>query len=117
MLQKLRLCLVVLVLVLAIFTSCAPERFAKNSYFDGAVIVEYRQSYAVGSNDYLTFRFYEKGAYEVSFKGRVFSSTPKNFTKTIEVAPREIVIKQRALPDVLQITILKDGKSESHKFF
>jgi len=97
------------------------EYFSKSSYFDGAVIVEYNTR-AKGISAYLTFRFYEKGTYEVSFsitpdkRGRHRDKIPQNFTKTIEVAPREIVIKQYILPDFLRVTIVKDGESESHDF-
>jgi len=99
-----------------------PEYFSKSSYFDGAVIVEYKQSRMRGTNDYLTFRFYEKGNYDISFstthRGGCFGENriPQNFTKTIEVPPREIVVEQYILPNFLQITITRNGKSESHDF-
>lgn len=122
MLRKLSL-FVGLVIGVALLAGCKHRQyFAEGSYFDGAVIAEYKQSRARGSNDYLTFRFYEKGTYEISFSitpdkgGRGQDKIPQNFTKTIEVAPREIVVEQYILPDFLRITITKDGKSESHDF-
>ena len=104
-----------LILGIALLAGCTREYFAKGSYFDGAVIAEYKQSTARGTNDYLAFRFYEKGTYEISFSitpgkgGRGQDKVPQNFTKTIEVAPREIVVAQYVLPDFLRITITKNG--------
>jgi len=112
-----------LILGFAFLVGCGSgEFFAKGSYFDGAAIVEYKQSRERGRNDYLTFRFYEKGTYAISFSitpdkyGRGQDKIPQNFTKTIEVAPREIVVEQYVLPDFLRVTITKDEKSESHDF-
>ncbi|MDO8537032.1 MAG: hypothetical protein Q7R94_02190 [bacterium] len=114
-----------LILGIALLASCGrspSEYFSKGSYFDGAVIAEYKQNTAHGTNDYLTFRFYEKGTYKISFsitpdKGdRHRDKIPQNFTETIEVAPREIIVEQYILPDFLRITITKDGKSESRDF-
>jgi len=114
---------VCLILGIAVLVGCGSrEYFAKSSYFDGAAIVEYKQNRVHGSNNYLTFRFYEKGTYEIAFsitpgkRGRGQDKIPQNITKTIEVAPREIVVEQYILPDFLRVTITKDGKSESHDF-
>ena len=122
MLRKLSL-FVGLVVGIALLAGCEPRQyFAKGSYFDGAVIAEYKQSRAREMQDYLTFRFYEKGTYEISFSitpnkgGRGQDKIPQNFTKIIELAPREIVVEQYVLPDFLRITITKEGKSESHDF-
>ncbi len=123
MFQKLSL-FVGIILVATIFVGCGQrEYFAKGSYFDGAVIAEYKQNGTPGTNDYLTFRFYEKGTYEISFSivpgkgGNHQDKLPQNIKKIIEVTPREIIIEQYVLPDFLRITIVKDGKSESHDFF
>jgi len=110
-----------LVLTMALVIGCAREYFSKESYFNSAVIIEYKQTTARGQNDYLTFRFYEKGIYEISFSitpGKRDSPKhlPKGFTKVIEAVPREFVIKQYILPDFLRVTIARNGKSESHDF-
>jgi hypothetical protein len=111
-----------LILGIALLAGCTREYFAKSSYFDGAVITEYKQSTARGTNDYLTFRFYEKGTYEIAFsitpgkRGRGEDKIPQNITKVIVSPPLEIVIEQYVLPDFLRITITKDSKSESHDF-
>lgn len=121
MLWKLSL-LVWLVLSIAVAGCRSKEYFTKGSYFDGAVIAEYKRSTAIGTNDYLTFRFYEKGTYEISFLitsgkgGHGQDNVLQDFTKVIEVVPHEIFIEQYILPDSLQIRITKDGKSESHNF-
>jgi len=98
------------------------EYFTKSSYFDGAVVIEYRQNYVRGINDRLIFRFYEKGSYEISFSitpgngGYDQDKIPQNFRKTIKVVPREIIVVQHFLPDFLRVTIIKDGKFELHDF-
>lgn len=112
-----------LIVAITVLGGCGHrEYFSKSSYFDGDVVVEYKQSRSRETNDYLTFRFYEKGAYKISFsitpgeRGRGKDNVPKNFTKTIDSPPREIVIEQYVLPDFLRVTIDKNGKSESHDF-
>jgi hypothetical protein len=102
--------------------ACSREYFSKGSYFDGAVIVEYKQSSSRGSADYLTFRFYEKGTYQVTFSitpgkgGRGQDKIPQNFTRTFDEAPREVLVKQYILPDFLRVTITKEGKTEINDF-
>jgi hypothetical protein len=110
-----------LIIGTALFVGCGRGYFAKNSYFNGAVIVEYEQNTMHGTEDYLTFHFKEKGTYEISFSitpggGSDQKNVPNNITKVIEATPHEFVIEQYILPSYLRIMITKDGKSESHDF-
>ncbi|MFA6096185.1 MAG: hypothetical protein WC788_00990 [Candidatus Paceibacterota bacterium] len=113
-----------LLLALAIIVSLSgcTEYYSKSSYFNGTVAVEYRQTKTGNSDDYLTFRFYDPGTYEISFSipsGKAKARTgllPEDFKQEIETAPREITIKQHVLPDHIRITIKKDGQTESHDF-
>ena len=89
--------------------------FDKHSYFDGAVVVEYRQTKQRGTDDFITFRFYEKGDYGIYFKAKN-GKAPKNFEITIKEVPREHVIEQYTLPDFLSVTIYYNGAKESHEF-
>lgn len=112
----------VCVVLLGACTRTRREYFSKSSYFDGGVIVEYKQSRARGSDDYLTFRFYEKGTYQVIFSitpGKGVwgqDNIPQNFTCIIHRAPREVLVKQYVLPDFLRVTITKDGETELNDF-
>lgn len=103
-----------------------PPQYSSKSYFDGAVIVDYKDArdYAY-DNDCLTFKFYEEGDYEILFsitpkKSYPFSrkkleeNLPENFTKVIKT-PREFSTEQH-IPPFLRITIVKNGKSEFHDF-
>lgn len=98
------------------------EYLSKASYFDGTVAVEYEQTRITSHNDYLTFRFYEEGTYEISFSITPERSTrgqeylPQDFEITIDDVPREVVKEQYILPDFLRITITRNGESETHDF-
>ena len=113
-----------LLIGVAFLAGCYEEFFmSRRSYFHGAVIAEYkRQSSVRGTNDYLIFRFYERGTYEITFSARGEGDrsqykVPQDITEVIEVAPREIIVERQILPEFLRITITKDGKLESHNFF
>ena len=69
---------IMLLLALAIIVSLSgcTEYYSKSSYFNGTVAVEYKQTKTGGSDDYLTFRFYDPGTYEISF------STPPGRSRT-----------------------------------
>jgi len=115
---------VILISVVSVMflAGCQNEYFSKRSYFDDAVIVEYKQSRSRENDDYLTFRFYEKGAYQISFSitpgkgGRGQKDIPKNFTEVVKKAPRESMVRQYVLPDFLRITITRSGVTEINDF-
>lgn len=98
------------------------EFFSKSSYFDGDVVLEYKQTRSRDHNDYVTFRFYQQGTYQITFSitpgksDRDKEYLPKDFTKAIQQVPREIVVEQYVLPNFLRVTITRDGVSESHDF-
>lgn len=105
-----------------VLTGCNSENTSKDSYFNGAAIVEYTQNSERGTNDYVDIRFYEKGSYKISFSctpgkvGRTACNPPKEVLKNLETSIGEIVVTQESLPDFLRVTITKDGNSESHDF-
>ena len=108
---------------IAFLAGCVPPtgNVVKSSYFNGAVVVEHQQN-ARGIDDYVTFRFYEEGRYEISFsispgKRSGGHKIPQNFIETIRIAPREIIVKQYPLPYFLRVTITKNNVTESHDLF
>lgn len=112
-----------LILVGCLFLiGCGGTYHSKASYFDGTVAVEYDQTRVANHNDYLTFRFYEEGTYEISFSITPETSIrgqeylPEDFEITVADAPREVVKEQYILPDFLRIIITRDGESETHDF-
>ncbi len=88
----------------------------KYMYFDGAVIVEYQESYA-GKDEIVTFEFYEKGTYKIHFEGKYYKSeTPQDFTRIVKTAPQKYIIKRWRLPNHLTVTIEYNGAAETHEF-
>lgn len=91
-----------------------------SSYFNGDVVAKYENRSE--GNSKITFTIQEKGTYAFRFsvtpgeEGQGDTKSPESFKKTIEVVPREIVITQRNCLRHLRITIVRDGKSESHDF-
>ncbi len=107
------------VLLLLLFAGCGSEARSKRaSFLDGKVIVEYQENLAeYRPKYYLSFRFYEKGDYNVLFESPSRYKTPKNFWRSIDSAPQEIVFESKELPHELQITIVKDGGRRERKNF
>lgn len=114
---------IALVILLRLNNNQPPkENYAKASYFDGSVAVEYQQTRQFDKDDFVTFRFYEPGYYQVRFS--LFKSSdrdganelPVNFDATVTTFTREIVVKRRVLPDYLRITIVGHNGDETHDF-
>jgi len=114
--------LVLVVLLIGVLLAGCRTYYAKDSYFEGDVTVEYQQTQQRGTDDCLTFVFYEEGEYKVSFsitpeKGKLGADyMPEDFEITITEAPREHIVKQYILPYFLRVTIERDGVPEYHDF-
>jgi hypothetical protein len=100
---------------------------AQATYFDGSVLVDYRQSGNWSNdNDALTITIYEPGSYRFLFSqtpgesprdGRGNEVMPQGFDAVIAQAPRVRVVSQWKLPDFLRVTIVRaDSAWESHDF-
>lgn len=114
---------ITLILALAaivVLSGCVREYHSESSYFNGAVAVEYKQTKTGNSDDYMTFRFYGSGIYEVNFSDphgeNLTRGLPKDFKQEIGAEPREIIVKQHVLPDFIRVTIKKDNQTEFHDF-
>lgn len=109
-------------LVLVIFAFCDgnKQNESKAMFFNGDVVVEYLQQSQRGTKDYVTFKFYQKGEYKVSFSltksGRGQDKLPPNFSLIVDTSPREYVVEQEILPDSLTITIKRNGVVEGKNF-
>lgn len=85
--------------------------FSKASYFNDNVIVEYQTFSERGTNDYLTFKFYETGLYNIKFSKTPGKSNwaddkmPEDFSIDVTRVPHEKIIRQSILPGFLRITI------------
>lgn len=112
------------VLVLAVFafmtTGCNKQYESKAMFFNGDVVVEYLQQSQRGTKDYVTFEFYQRGEYDISFSltksGRGKDKLPPNFSLTVDTPPRKYIVEQEILPDFLTITMKKNGVEESKNF-
>lgn len=116
------LVIIILLLVYSTNNQSPKENYARASYFNGGVAVEYQQTRQFDRDDFVTFRFYEPGYYQVRFATFKTSDrqsgnkTPTNFDTTVTTFTREIVIKQRVMADYLTITIVSQNGQESHDF-
>lgn len=108
-----------LIIGLALLASGCVRFDSVSTYFNGTVVVEYKQV-AGTSDDYLTFRFYEPGIYEIYFSTPpekiATHQLPNDFRQVIETVPREFVVSQHVLPNYLRVTIKKDNQTEFHDF-
>ncbi|MDO8558715.1 MAG: hypothetical protein Q7R84_00065 [bacterium] len=91
----------------------------RQTYFNGAVLVEYQQK-AAPRDDSLTFWFYDKGTYDISFVSTRWSlrgnDVPQDFQIIVESSPRAYIVKPYRLPNYLTITIEHSGAKESREF-
>lgn len=101
-------------------TGCKNQYESKAMFFNGDVVVEYLQQSERMTKDYVTFKFYQRGEYDISFSltksGRGRDELPSNFSLTVDTLPREYIVEQKILPDFLTITIKRDGVAESKNF-
>lgn len=109
------------IMVAAVVAGCPTGGYySEHRYFNGAVLVEYKQHIPNTETDSLMIRFNETGLYAVVFSEVNTSSTrvemPKSFVRKIDEAPIEIVFNQK-MPDIVKVTIVtNNGDVESHNF-
>jgi hypothetical protein len=113
--KKIIIGIVLMLVIVGMLSGCVGTYYSKYSYFDGAVIVEYRQTKLRGNNDYLDFEFFEIGKYSIYFSSKN-GKHPSNFEIDITKTPRRHIIEQYILPDFLTISIQYNSSVESHEF-
>lgn len=89
---------------------------SKVTYFEGSVLAEYHGNSQLGSHNYLTVTFYEKGNYEISFfelscRDREF---PADIQVIVKSSPRVRIVEN--VDPGFGLAIIKDGRKECHKF-
>jgi hypothetical protein len=104
----------------------APQfAMTRTTFFNGRVLAEYFRTDQTNRDDYLTLTFYSPGIYALAFSltpckpvrfGRGESALPKDFELKVEDAPLVHIIRQKSLPDYLQVAILRDTASEDYDF-
>ena len=107
--------IVILIFAATLLAGCVATN-PKAPYFNGSIMVErnYYHSNFLWYGDTISLHFTENGTYDISFIG---SNGLEDFSKTINNAPQDVIIKEDPASNFLRITIKKQNISEFHEFY